>query len=101
MKNPFKNRPPGILFRLVIALERIAMDTSALNSGIAKFAADFSKFATDLSAFLSGLQTDTPQQVADVAAAVTALNNFDAQVQTLDASVNPPAPPPPPPPPVG
>lgn len=95
----------GLLRQILIELKGIRMDTSALNAGVSKFAADFSKFAADFATFIStNVPQDTPQQVADVQAAVDALNSFDAQVQALDATVNGsavPPPPPPPPPPAG
>lgn len=89
------------------------MDTTQLNEAVAglapvfgQFNSDFTKFASDFATFLkANLPQDTPQQVADVAAAVTALQNFtsqvgniDTQVQALDSALNPAPPPPPPPP---
>lgn len=95
------------------------MDTKQLNEAVAglapvfgQFNTDFTKFASDFATFLTAnVPQDTPQQVADVTAAVIALQNFksqvaniDTSVQALDASLNPVAtgggePPPPPPPP--
>jgi hypothetical protein len=93
-------------------LKGIKMDTTALKTAVSgfatrfgTFATDFQTFATDVRNFLSNLTQDTPEQVADVAAATNALNDFSAQVgslddsvKALDAAVNPQAPPPPPPP---
>lgn len=79
----------GLLAEIVRLLKEIRMDTNSLNSAVAEFSTDFSKFALDLTTFLQS--TATPQNQADVDKAVKALQDFDAQVKTLDAAVNPPA----------
>lgn len=84
----------GLLAWLVFAVERIAMDVSKLGPAVSKFSGDFTKFAQDLKAFLDTVNDPANQAVID--AAVASLGEFDAQVQELDALVNP-APPPPPP----
>lgn len=111
-----KKKPPKpiTLESLVERLKGLLMDTSQLNEAVAglapvfgQFNADFTKFTADFATFVqNNVPQDTPQQKADVAAAVIALQNFksqvaniDVQVQALDAAVNAPAAPPPPPPP--
>ena len=77
------------LLVVVLILERISMDTTALKDNFNAFKVSFDKFAEDFAVFLAKQPQDTPEQIADVKAVTDGLAAFKTQADALDAALNP------------